>query len=404
MPESRHTPPTSTASGQPRLHVCIVYDCLFPWTKGGAERWYRHLADVLRKTGEELTYLTRRQWPSGECPDIPGMRVVAVSPPGALYRRGGNRRILPPIAFALGVFWHLVRRRRTYHVVHVCAFPYFPLLACRLALIGSNTRVGVDWVEYWSDEYWRHYLGRLAGRVGAAVQRWCARLTPVAFVYSSLTEKRVHAAGPPTVLLRGIYAPSEREAASANLEVPARPRVVYAGRHIPEKRVAVLPAAIHAARRFLPDLTALILGDGPDHARLIAEVARLGLQDIVDVPGFVPYSEVERAIQSATCLVQPSIREGYGLVVIESVAVGTPAVVVAGVDNAAAELIVPGVNGFVVQDTDPEALASAIVTAHRGGRELRISTRQWFLANVEDLSAETSAARILEVYRSGSFW
>ena len=46
-------------------------------------------------------------------------------------------------------------------------------------------------------------------------------------------------------------------------------------------------------------------------------------------------------------LVNPSAREGFGLVVAEAAADGTPSVVVAGEDNAAAELVIDGVNGFV---------------------------------------------------------
>ena len=49
------------------------------------------------------------------------------------------------------------------------------------------------------------------------------------------------------------------------------------------------------------------------------------------------------------CLVLPSRREGYGLVVIEAAAHGTPSVVVADPDNAAVELVTEGVNGFIAR-------------------------------------------------------
>src|SRR5262245_14907411 len=48
-----------------RVRVCIVYDCLYPYTIGGAERWYRSLAERLAATGAEVTYLTLRQWEPG---------------------------------------------------------------------------------------------------------------------------------------------------------------------------------------------------------------------------------------------------------------------------------------------------------------------------------------------------
>ena len=64
------------------MRVAIVYDCLFPHTVGGAERWCRALAERLSDR-HEVVYLTRRQW--GE--EGPGTRfaTVAVSPGGELY-------------------------------------------------------------------------------------------------------------------------------------------------------------------------------------------------------------------------------------------------------------------------------------------------------------------------------
>src|ERR1700733_4131899 len=83
------------------VRICIVYDCIYPHTVGGAERWYRELAERLAADGHEVDYLTLRQWPDGEDAGVPGVRVVAVGPRMALYVNG-RRRIVPPLRFALG--------------------------------------------------------------------------------------------------------------------------------------------------------------------------------------------------------------------------------------------------------------------------------------------------------------
>src|SRR5699024_7497360 len=108
----------------PAVRVCIVYDCLYPHTVGGAERWYRELALELAGNGHEVTYLTRKQWEDGEGPDLPGVRVIAVSPGGPLYTEDGRRTIGPPLRFGFGVLKHLLRNRRSYDAVHLCSFPY----------------------------------------------------------------------------------------------------------------------------------------------------------------------------------------------------------------------------------------------------------------------------------------
>ena len=105
------------------MRICLIYDCLFPYTVGGAERWYRNLAERLVPEGHDVTYLTLRQWPRGEPLEIdPRIRVVVAGPRMALYT-GPRRRILPPLVFGTGVLWHLLRHGRSYDVVHTCAFP-----------------------------------------------------------------------------------------------------------------------------------------------------------------------------------------------------------------------------------------------------------------------------------------
>ncbi|MDQ4040526.1 MAG: glycosyltransferase [Actinomycetota bacterium] len=380
------------------MRICLVYDCLYPYTVGGAERWYRNLADELVRAGHEVTYLTRHQWEPSESPDVPGVRVVAVSPGGPLYTEDGRRTIGSPLRFGMGVLRHLARHRGRYDVVHSCAFPYFSLVAARVALTGTRTFVGVDWFEVWSREYWRSYLGAVGGRIGHAVQRACVLLTPHAFVFSRLHARRLRdegLRGEPT-MPGGLYAGVARPhgASAADRE----PLVLFAGRHIREKRVDVIPAAIAAARRSEPALRGLILGDGPERAAVLDAISREGLEGVVDAPGFVPPAEVDAAFARATCLVLPSVREGYGLVVIEAAAAGTPSVVARGPDNAAVELVEDGVNGFVADSPDAEALGAAIVSVHSGGAELRERTSGWFARNVDRLSAAHAARRVAELY------
>src|SRR5206468_11281564 len=72
--------PRESATLPGRMRICLVYDCLFPYTVGGAERWYRNLADRLVAAGHDVTYLTLTQWDDGVAPDLPGVEVHTVGP------------------------------------------------------------------------------------------------------------------------------------------------------------------------------------------------------------------------------------------------------------------------------------------------------------------------------------
>jgi len=438
------------------MHICLVYDCLFPCTVGGAERWYRNLAERLAQEGHEVTYLTLRQWERGEEPRIDGVRVVAVGPKLALYTVDGRRKIAPPLVFGLGVLWHLLRHGRRYQVLHTCSFPYFSLLAAAAARPLGRYGLVVDWHEVWSRAYWREYLGGAAGAVGYAVQLLCARLPQRAFCFSRLHARRLRAEGlrgEPTVL-EGEYA-GTLDTPTAH---PAQPLVVFAGRLIPEKQAPLAVAAFAiAARRIAasapgakpapepgaksapepgaksapepgaksapepgaksapepggtpvpaprgapePALRGEFYGDGPEREALERAIEQHGVGEIASAPGFVDATRIDEALTNAMCMLSTSRREGYGMVVIEAAARATPSVVVAGEDNAAVELVQEGVNGVVAPAADPEAIAAAIVRVHEAGMAMRESTAKWFEQNAQRLSLESSLRAVLASYGS----
>jgi glycosyltransferase involved in cell wall biosynthesis len=316
---------------------------------------------------------------------------VVVSQQEELYV-GDRRRIGPPLRFGAGVLRHLARNRSYYDAVHLCSFPYFSLLGARVALAGTEVPIGVDWFEVWSRDYWDDYLGRVGGAIGDLVQRFCVRLTPTAYAFSDAHRRRLADQGlaRPSIRLGGLYSgPLEPHPHHGE----RTPLVVFAGRHIPEKQAELVPAAVAGARGLVPGLRGLILGDGPRRAAVLGAIAAAGAAEFVEAPGFVSASDVEDALGRATCHVLPSRREGYGLVVIEAAALGTPSVVLAGEDNAAVELIEEGVNGYVAGSE--EGLAQAIAVAHESGEQLRRSTAQWFADHASDLSASASARTIL---------
>jgi glycosyltransferase involved in cell wall biosynthesis len=281
--------------------------------------------------------------------------------------------------------------------VHTASFPYFSLLAAGALRPLHRYDLVVDWHEVWSREYWREYLGRL-GALGHAVQAACMRFAQRAFCFSRLHRDRLLAGGlrGPVTVLEGEYA--------GDLDAPepreADPIVVFAGRHIPEKRApAVVPAVARAAGT-IPGLRGLVLGDGPEREAVLAAIAREGVDDVVSAPGFVDSNEVDAALRRALCMVLPSSREGYGLVVVEAAARGTPSIVVAGPDNAAVELVDDGENGLVAASASPADLADAIVRVHAMGLPLRERTCAWFARHAVRLSLGSSLETVAATYRA----
>jgi glycosyltransferase involved in cell wall biosynthesis len=356
----------------------------------------RDLAERLAADGHEVTYLTLRQWDPGVDPDVPGVRVVPVGPRFSLYTQSGRRKITPPLVFGVGVLVHLLRYGRRYDTVHTVSFPYFSLLAAAAARPFAGYGLVVDWFEVWTLGYWHEYLGQFGGRIGWGVQRLCVRIRQRAFCFSELHARRLRSEGlrGTVAVHRGLYSGPLQPRPS-----PARgTTVAFAGRFIPEKQVEALVPALALARQVRPELRAVLYGDGPERARVERVVAAAGLQDVVEVPGFVGGEEVQSGLAGAVCLALPSSREGYGLVVVEAASYGTPTVVVAAADNAAVEFIEEGVNGFIAASPSPEDLATAILAVVDAGQRLRESTAEWFAEHAPALSLEDSLEMVLRAY------
>jgi glycosyltransferase involved in cell wall biosynthesis len=379
------------------VRICLVYDHLYPQTVGGAERWMRDLGLHLASVGNEVTHVTMRHWSRDEPPEPAGVRVIGVTDAGRVYS-DERRTLLPPLRFGLAVARHLWRYGSEYDVVHMASFPYFPVLAASALRRRRRYRLVVNWIEVWTKDYWRRYGGLAVGTAGWLVQRACVQVRHDAYCISRMHAERLVAEGyrGTPVVLPGLYAGPVEPTPAADVDPML---VVYAGRHVREKRIDLLVQAFALARERMPDLKLDVYGDGPESERLARLVDAAGLNGSVRLLGKQPEEDVESAMARAACLATASEREGYGLVVVEAAAHGTPSVIVAGSENAAVELVEDGVNGIVSPDDSAASVADALVAAIEGGASLRESTTTWFADNAERLRIDASLQLVADAYR-----
>lgn len=384
----------------PEPRVAIAYDCLYPVHTGGGERVYRRMAELLVGRGAKVTYVTRADWREDAPPAAP-FDLVGVWR-GELYDVEGSRTPSSAVRFAGGVFRHFLRHRRDYDLVIVSALPVLNVFAVRLALLGSRARLAVDWLEIWPGRKWRAYAGPITGTVAWAMQAVAVRIGDVHLVNSAFTRARMrrHRRRADPIVL-GLVDLAELEP-HASVQVPADPGILFVGRHIPDKRLEALPRALVHARERVPGLVARVTGRGPETDSLRRAAAAAGAVDLIEILGRVDDDALHRLYRESSVLVNPSSREGFGLVVAEAAAAATPSVVVAGDDNASAELVVDGVNGFVAADASSAVLGDAIVEAVRGGAELRRSTLAWFERERVEHGLMRSVDELLRRYRGAA--
>lgn len=135
------------------------------------------------------------------------------------------------------------------------------------------------------------------------------------------------------------------------------PVILAAGRLIPQKD---FPTLIHAFARLTAKRQArlLILGEGPERKKLGALVQELGLGEAVSLPGH--QRNPLKFIKRASVFALSSVSEGFGLVLAEALALGTP-VVSTDCASGPTEILDHGKFGRLVPMRDPDALADAIL-------------------------------------------
>jgi glycosyltransferase involved in cell wall biosynthesis len=132
-------------------------------------------------------------------------------------------------------------------------------------------------------------------------------------------------------------------------------QAIYIGRLVFYKNLGTLLQAFRDVVATVKDARLVIVGDGPLRRWLVEEIARLGLANRVRLAGVVRQSDKLELLKDSDFLVQPSLVEGFGMVILEAFATGRP-VLVSRIP-ALEEIVREGVDGFTFSPFDVNELA-----------------------------------------------
>lgn len=135
-------------------------------------------------------------------------------------------------------------------------------------------------------------------------------------------------------------------------------QIVYVGRLEPYKHVELAIRALACLRERFPQARLVVIGEGSDRARLERLCGELGVGSAVCFAGFVSETEKDRLLAASRVCVCPSAKEGWGLTVIESNALGTPNV--ASDAPGLRDSVRDGETGFLAPVGDAKAFAARI--------------------------------------------
>jgi len=338
------------------VKIAFVYDAVYPWEKGGAQKRVWELARRLSDDHDVHLY-GMHYWEGPAEMEREGVTFHGVCEPDDLYT-DGRRSISQAIKFAGQLTPALLRE--DFDVIDVQQFPYFPMFGGKAHELLRDSTFVVTWFEVW-DDYWYDYLGS-KGAFGKAVERLTVRLPDVIVPISNYIRDDIRELGRDSrinVVENGV----DYEWVSNIEPVETDWDVTYLGRLAEHKHVEwLLDAVKTVSERVDRPVETCIIGDGPERERLERRAAEIGVDDHVTFKGFVEEDEAVIAnLAAATMFVLPSIREGFPNTILEANAAGVPSIVVDHPENGSTAVVEDGTTGFIA-DPNPDSIASNIET------------------------------------------
>ena len=340
----------------------------------GGERQALWLAIELARRGHRSVIAARAREPLALRAAEAGLDVVPCNPLGELD---------PRAALQL----HAAVRRERIDVVH--AHTAHAVAVGALATIGTRTPMvvarRVDFpLRANAGTRWKYGRAAAIVAVSEAVRR--------VLIEGGINPARVTVV-PDGVDIHRAAAPASDETLSSLGLQPGAPVVVQVAQLVGHKDPITFVRAVAHARRIVPQLQALLVGDGPLRGEVEREIHTLMLDSAIHLAGY--RTDADALLAAADVVALSSREEGMGSVLLDALAFGQP--VAATRAGGIPEVIVDGECGLLADVRDPEALGAAIARLITD-RQLAARLASQAKARASEFSVERMADRTIEVY------
>lgn len=342
---------------------------------GGSEVFVEEIAGRLAATGHHVTIVcaAHANAPSDELRD------------GVFFRRRGGR-----LGVYLGGLWYLLGPgRRADVVVDVQnGVPFFSTLVRR--------RPVVVLMHHVHREQWQIIYPGWRGRLGWWIESWLSPRLYNSRRYVTVSDASRHDmtaigidADRVDVVHNGITVPHPAH----TLPRSRRPTICVLGRLVPHKQVEDAFTVAARIRRDVPDLQLDVVGDGWWREPLVQRAAELGVSDLVTFHGRVSDARRGEILDGAWLLLAPSVKEGWGIAIMEAAARGVPALAYRA-GGGVRESIQDWETGRLVKDVDELTTVTAELL---GNGDLRRRMGQAARLRANEFDWQSSARQFAEV-------
>jgi glycosyltransferase involved in cell wall biosynthesis len=345
------------------MNILYFTQLFYPAVFGGGEYIFYHWAKELVKKGHRVFVVTQSL--QGEKPHetVDGIKIFRV---GAEVKLSGTLPIgiLSNISYLLKSYFmgKKIIKENNIDVIH--SNTYVPVISAQWCAKKIPHIATVHDVYYTSkNDFWKTWskqkeISWLSKFLGPLVEKKIAKTNVTLFhTVSQQSKQDLESLGvtkPIKVIPNGID-PSLYDITTEQKKFQA----IYVGRLIFYKNIDVIIDAFDIVVKTMPSAQLVIVGDGPMRAHLYEKIKKIGLEKNIHLKGNVSDAQKLKLICESSILLNPSLIEGFGIVVLEGFAAGKPVLV--SDSKPLSDLVEDGVDGFVLRHGDSDIWAKKII-------------------------------------------
>jgi len=344
------------------MRIAIFTDTFPPQTNGVAHSVLQTGKKLAQRNHQVIIFATSKTGKKYLDKDIPNLDIITLSSlPALVYP---NERITVPLG-------NIKKKLTEFNpeIIHV----HTPFGAGWMAVAGAKNLdiplVGTHHTFF--DHYLKYikidfnWMKKFSWKFTVAFYNKChVIISPTESLSGSLSDAGVHKklAVVSNSIDTNLFRPAPDELSVRKSKrthnIPGK-AVVYMGRLAYEKSIDKVIDAFALAKSEIPDLSLILIGDGPVRKDLEKQTKKLGILDSVIFTGFLYKEDLVKALWAGDVFITASKSENMPLSLIEAMATGLPMVAVK--EKGIAEMIIDGVNGYFAKTDDSNDIAEKLL-------------------------------------------
>lgn len=369
------------------MKILLICEAVFPENKGGLERWMAWLANALQSEGHEVHYLNA----AGVGEIRKGINYKCTPGKPWYYVGDGQRSIAQSIKFAYQL--RKIVREVSPDAIYTVQAPIFSIFSLHF-MRKKKWCLVVEWIEIWSETYWKHYLGKIRGTLGFKIQSAATPLGDLRVTFTKRCYELVGGNKSSKYLLPGLHMnPIQEE----NKDFQERNDITYLGRFVAEKQPLLALQVISVLVENGWRGKFHIIGSGPLENQIRSRIETLKLNGVVNLLVNAPQDLLDECLSESFVLLHPSKREGYGLAMIEAAEKCIPTILIEYPENASIDLEISP--RYVAQNESPKELAELVFLAHANQEIDWKRLSDWKIKTLPSMSATNSVNQLLDMIK-----